>query len=217
MMRLALITLVTSALVGCLGSAPPVPRDHYYRILVTAPQGGPAERRLPGVVSVPPLEADGLLRERPVLFSASGQPHEMQQHDYHYWTDPPTRLLQGQLVDYLRQSGVAQSVVTPDMRVRPDFEVTGRIKRLERLLGGGAPRVAVELELALVGLAADRLVVLRSYAVERPSGNDSVEASVVAMNRAVAEIFGRFLADARQTALAVRPETRRPGAPLQVP
>jgi ABC-type uncharacterized transport system auxiliary subunit len=208
MMRLVLMTLVASALAGCLGSAPPLPRDHYYRILITAPRAGSADRRLPGIVSVPPLEADGLLRERPLLFSASGQPHEMQQHDYHYWTDPPTRLLQGQLVDYLRQGRIAQSVVTPDMRVRPDFEVRGRIKRLERLLGGGAPRVFVELELALIGLADDRLLVLQSYAVERPSGADSVEASVVALNLAVAEIFDRFLDDARRTALAVRPVAR---------
>ena len=208
MMRLVHMTLVASALAGCLGSAPPLPRDHYYRILITAPRAGSADRRLPGIVSVPLLEADGLLRERPLLFSASGRPHEMQQHDYQSWSDPPTRLLQGQLVDYLRQGRIAQSVVTPSMRVRPDFEVRGRIKRLERLLGGGAPRVFVELELALIGLADDRLLVLQSYAVERPSAEDSVEASIVALNLAVAEIFGRFLADARRTALAVRPVAR---------
>jgi len=57
-------------------------------------------------------------------------------------------------------------------------------------------------------LADDRLLVLQSYAVERPSTEDSVESSIVAPNLAVAEIFGRFLADARRTALAVRPAAR---------
>ena len=81
---------------------------------------GTAERYLPGVVSVQPLDADGLLRERPLVFGAKGRPHEMQQHDYHYWTAPPPRMLQGQMVSFLRRSGLAESVVTPDMRIRPD-------------------------------------------------------------------------------------------------
>ena len=129
MTRLALVFVAMAALGGCLGSAPPVPRDHFYRIQATAPPGA-AERHLPGVLSVRPLEADGLLRERPLVFGATARPHKMQQHDYHYWTDPPPRMLQGQLVDYLRQSGVARAVVTPDLRIPPDFEVLGRIKRL---------------------------------------------------------------------------------------
>ena len=207
MTRLALAILFTAALGGCLGSAPPVPRDHFYRIRVTTPLDT-AERHLHGVVSVRPLEADGLLRERPLVFGAKGRPHEMQQHDYHYWTDPPPRMLQGQLVDYLRRSGVARVVVTPDLRIRPDFEVLGRIKRLERLLGGREPQVSVELELGLIGRAENRLLVLDSYTVDLPVDDTSIGSSILAVNQAVAEICGRFLADARRTALALGSEAR---------
>ena len=202
MTRLALVVVAMMTLGGCLGSAPPVPRDHFYRIQATAPPGA-AERHLPGVLSVRPLEADGLLRERPLVFGATARPHEVQQHDYHYWTDPPPRMLQGQLVDYLRQSGVARAVVTPDLRIPPAFEVLGRIKRLERLLGGRGARVSVELELGLIGRAEGRLLVLDSYAVERPAADTSIDSSITALNLAVAEIFGRFLSDARRTAVAL--------------
>ena len=58
-------------LAGCFGQAPPLPRDHYYRILVPQQSGDGTGPILAGVVSVPPLDADGLLRERPLLFSAS--------------------------------------------------------------------------------------------------------------------------------------------------
>lgn len=186
--------LALAALGGC-GGAPPVPRDHYYRVLVAPP---PASETIlfPGIVSVAPLDADGLLRERPLLFSASGEPHEMQQHDYYYWTDPPPHMLQGQLVDYLRHSGVAGSVVTSDLRVASDYEITGRIKRLERLLGGGPPRAVAEIELALIETANNRLVVVQTYQAEARSDDDSVESSIRALNEAVGNIFGRFVADA---------------------
>jgi len=193
-------------LAGCFGSAPPLPRDHYYRILVPHQTGDGTSPVFAGVVSIPPLEADGLLRERPLLFSASGATHEMQQHDYHHWSDPPTRMLQGELASYLRQSRFGETVVTSDIRIRPDFEVVGRIKRLERLMGNGSPRVAAELELALIHLADNRMLVIDTYSAERSSRSGSVEASVMALNQAVTEIFGRFLEDARQTSLANRPD-----------
>ncbi len=219
MKRLSLIMLALAGLVGlsgCLGSAPPLPRDHYYRVMVSPPSrtatsqtaslegaaalGQPGSRAetvaFPGVLSVVQFEAEGLLRERPLLYSATGGVTEMQQHDYHYWMDPPTRMLQLQLVDYLRASGLVQSVVTPGLRIEADYEVSGRIKRLERLLGGGPTRVVVELELSLVARADNELIVVGSYAAEALADNDGVESSVLALNRALGQVFERFLADA---------------------
>ncbi|MHA1599815.1 MAG: ABC-type transport auxiliary lipoprotein family protein [Alphaproteobacteria bacterium] len=198
---IALVGLPLLLLGGCLNSAPPVPRDHYYRVLIPAPVRNDAPM-LQGVLEVAPLDADGLLRERPLLYSASGQAYDMQQHDYHYWVEPPPRMLQIQLVDYLRLTGFAATIVTPDLRIRADYELTGRIKRLERLLGGGPPRVVAELELALVESTSKRLLLVRNYAAEVPSDDESVTASIAALNVAISEIFERFLVDAAQSRTA---------------
>ena len=150
----------------------------------------------PGVLVVAQLEAEGLLRERPLLYSATGSAFEMQQHDYHYWMDPPTRMLQLELIDYLRASGLVRSVVTPEMRIKADFEVNGRIKRLERLLGGGPTRVVVELELSLVVRADNELILIGGYLAEADAADDGIEASVLALNQVLGQVFERFLADA---------------------
>ena len=196
MKRLYLLLLIAPLLAGCLGAAPPVPRDHYYRLLVPEPVARSAQPVLPGVMSVELLQADGLLRERPLLYSESGASHEVQQHDYHYWTDAPPRMLQDQLVAYLRRSGLATSVVTPDMRIRAQYQVSGKIRRLERLLGGGPPRVAVEMELALVRLSDNRLVLVDSFSEEAVIEQDGIAAAVLALNRATGRVFERFLARA---------------------
>jgi len=209
-MRCLIPLSVLSALLlgGCLASAPPVPRDHYYRVLVPLPPRTDIPM-LQGVLAVAPLEADGLLRERPLLYSASGQSYEMQQHDYHYWIDPPPRMLQNQLIDFLRGSGIAAAVIAPDLRVEADYDLSGRIKRMERLLGGGPPRVVAELELALVDSASKRLILVRSYSAEVPSADDSVAASIASLNVALARIFESFLSDASWSRAAEAP----PGNP----
>lgn len=208
--NLALL-LFAPLLAGCLGSAPPVPRDHYYRLLVSAPLSNQAEERFNGVMRVELFQADGLLRERPLLYSESGAPHEVQQHDYHYWADAPPRMLQDQLVAFLRRSGIANSVITPDLRVRADYQISGKIKRLERLLGGGPPRVYVEIELALVRLSDNSLLLIDSLSEQEPDRDDSVESAITALNRATGRLFDRFVRLAIEAASPVAAQAIPPG------
>lgn len=211
MKKILLPVLFAPLLAGCLGSAPPVPRDHYYRLLVSAPIQAKVVERFAGVMRVELFQADGLLRERPLLYSESGASHEVQQHNYHYWTDAPPRMLQEQLVAYLRHSGIANSVITPDLRVRADYQVSGKIKRLERLLGGGPPRVFIEMELALVRLSDNSLVLIDSFTEQEPEGGDSVESAIVALNRATGRLFDRFVVKATGAASRVAAQALPPG------
>jgi len=212
MTRYFIPLLIVPLLAGCLGSAPPVPRDHYYRLLVSSPVDISAEGRLASTISVESLQADGLLRERPLLYSESGAPHEVQQHNYHYWTDAPPRMLQDQLVTYLRQSNIARSVVTPDMRVRADYLVSGKVKRLERLLGGGPPRVFVELELALVRLSDNALLLVDNFAEQEPETGNGVGSAIIALNKATGRLFGRFLGRAQSAFSPMAGDLTHPGA-----
>lgn len=201
--RLCLLPLSALVLVtGCLGAAPPVPKDEFHRIIVA--EAAPAPSRVPviGVISVAPFDADGLLRERPLVFATSDSGLSLRQHDYHHWVDVPSRMLHAQLVSFLRASGLARLVVTPDLRVTSEFEIRGRVKRLEQRLEDGRPMVTAALEFALVRLSDRHPLVIDSYSVELTSPDASVDASVATLNRAMSEIFGRFLQDARRSNLA---------------
>ncbi len=186
--------LIPVLLAGC-GGAPAVPPDNYYRIAVPSPTVETAAL-LPGTVLVHPLTGSGLLQERPVLFTTAGQLHQMRQHDYHYWNEAPPRMLQSALIAYLRAGHIAEAVVTPDLRVPADFEIVGRVKRLEQILAEPG-RVLVELELAVVDTAATQLVTSRSYLAQAESDGTTVKAAVIALNRALSSAFAEFVADLR--------------------
>ena len=95
--------------------------------------------------------------------------------------------------------GVAETVVTPDMRIQSDYELVGKVRRLERVMGSGTPGVVAELELAFVRSRDRKLLFSESYIAEVAMRDDTVPASVEAMNQAIADIFESFVADAGGT------------------
>ncbi len=171
----------------------PVPEDHYYRLNLTNTAGAAAVK-IDGIVEVERLIADGLLDSRPVLFTGSATSTEVQSYHYHFWSQPPSIMLQNALVAKLQQSRVAKSIVTPDLRIEPDFILAGKIFRFEQITGA-SNQVIVSLELSLKNAKLDKLIHLNTYTVEVPSSNASVVAAVTAFGVGVDQIILAFLKD----------------------
>jgi ABC-type uncharacterized transport system auxiliary subunit len=81
------------------------------------------------------------------------------------------------------------------MRVESDYELRGRLRRLELVTGGRGARVIAELDLSVVRVADDRVVIAGSYEREIAAEDDAVATSVAALNEALADIFAKFSAD----------------------
>ena len=181
-------------LAGC--AAGPAPENHFYRLQADTPEASLETPVFPGIVEVDLFRSDALAGER--LFLDRPQPDSPEIHrlPYHYWVDAPTRMLQAEVATYLRAVGAADRVITPEIRVEPDFVLRGRIVRLERVLGGPAPGVNVELEISVVRERGRQLVLLVHYDEEEIAEGDSIEAAVLAFNRVITRILERFVADA---------------------
>ena len=177
---------------GC--SAPGVvPKDSYYRM--DDPENvPPAGATLEGVLVVPRLLADGLASERPLIYMQSNSPQVLRQYSYHFWSDPPTRMIQERTVDFLRRARVATMVVTPEFRAAADFQLTGKIKRLEQIRGA-SPRVVVALEFGLYRVRDNRLLHLETYVQESPLESDNVGNAAAAMSSSVTMILSRLSED----------------------
>ena len=171
----------------------PAPKDHFYRLEVVAPAALPAPR-LAGTLAVNRFHADALTNERQLLYRESESATEVGRLAYQRWVDSPTIMVQGQIAAYLRAAGIASRVVTPAVRVRPDFLLTGRIERLEWVLGS-SPHVVLELELAITRPGDAKLLVHQTYREVAPVEARTANEAVQAFDRALAAIFGRFLAD----------------------
>jgi len=175
---------------ACAGA--PAPVDHYYSLVVAAP----ADRDgipLRGTLHVDRLRTDALIGQRHLLYRERAESAEIRQLNYHRWNDPPAVALQTALIDFLRESGVA-NVMEAGARTRPDYTISGRLRRFEQVLDDD-PRVVVELDLSVTRSNGD-LIVDGSYSEQRPASG--ISAAAEAMGEAVRAIFERFVADLRR-------------------
>lgn len=184
------------ALAGC--SQPPVPKDTFYRLTV-APPAAPlvAQPVFPGTVEVRPFAADGLLSQRSVVFT-DATPEKaapLEQYSYHFWADTPPQALQLSLTESLRKSGLFQSVVTPELRVLPEFEVQGRITRFEQHRSAASPVMVVSLELALIQRKGLKLLHFKEYHQQQPTRDNTVQAALEAAQQALETIYTDFSKD----------------------
>lgn len=189
----AMISVVAS-IVGLTACAQPeLPKDHYYRLRVQLPEKSNAEALFKGTIEVERFLADGLTAGRPIVYSQSGSEHQLLAYHYHFWTEPPVVMLRDQMIDFLRAAKAADMIVSPELRTRPDYRLTAKIKRLEKVVGP-KPSAVAELQLGLQDEKSGDIIHLANYRVEVGAKSASVGDAVIAMNKALGEIYSRFVA-----------------------
>ena len=209
-----LLLLALAAGPGACASGP-APKDHFYRLELPEPCRRFTAPAFPGTLMVRRPRADALTSERNLLYRSGDSP-EVGRHAYHFWSDHPTALLREEVAGYLRASGAADRVVTPELRVDPDYELSSRIVRLERVLGS-PPRVVAELQLGVTRTGDREVVLFERYRETRAADGAGVAASVEAAGEAVAALLDRFLGDSAggdPSRLQVADGCRREGALL---
>jgi len=194
MIKVLAVGLLGLTFLSACATPPPVPDNAFYRI--TLPKEKAGKMVLDGVVEVGRFSATGSLGSRPLLMS-NPRSNAVTEYHYHFWIEAPPTLLQSALVSNLRTSNVAKQVVTPEMRVTPDYTVMGRILRMETVRGAN-PSGAVTFELALRKESTGELLVLKEYSADVPSSQDRVQDGAIALEHAVHQTFTDFIADIRK-------------------
>ncbi len=180
------VTTMVLVLAAC-AKAPPVPTDTYYRL--TAPQAAAVTPLTTGIILVRPLQGDGLHSDRAILHAGDPQGVVLTQYSYHFWTEAPPRLIQHQLIDYLRAAQAGRLVVG-ELQSEPALVVSGRIRQFERLEGGRLDD------------ARGRPLLVQDYSERIAAAGDDLGSTVAAFDQALNALFARFLADASKAVAA---------------
>lgn len=179
------------ALYGC--AADPVPKDTFYRI--SAPTGLPAMARpvLDGPLVVESVIADGIFRERAVVYSDGNG--VLRQYSYHFWATAPGRMLQHAAHEHLKARGLAAEVLPPTARPDRAHVLRGRVLTLEHVLDGADTRISVAIEWSYYAPGTAAPVFLETYRETEPAPSRSVAAAAGSLADALARIHERLIED----------------------
>ena len=191
-LNISLVLVSFGLLIGC-GTAPPVPDDQYYRLQVVYASEPLVHKSLPGTIEVDRFVADGLTSQRAVVYSEIETPNQVRAYHYSFWIKPPTVMLRDELVSFLRASKISDEVVTPEMRVKSEYALTGKIKHLEQVIMKSGYRTVIEIELGLRKPGTGKLLFLDTYRLENKADGSDVAAAVDSLNIALSNIYSEFL------------------------
>ncbi|MGB0908772.1 MAG: ABC-type transport auxiliary lipoprotein family protein [Nitrospirales bacterium] len=187
-------------LASCMGG--PAPQDHYYRLELPEPTSQFHAPPLQGTLQITRPWADALTSERHLLYRQNMKTSQVFRHAYHRWSDSPTLILQQQIAHYLRGSGIASQVVTPELRVKANYQFSCRISKMERVLDN-SPRVIIELELGVIHMRNREAMLLRTYYEELPINTHKISDSIEGYNQALTIILNQFIKDTSNLPTAI--------------
>lgn len=188
--RILLIALVV--VLGACAGLKPVPVDRYYRLPELRSSEYPDQKLSNGVLYVSLLETDGLHRERAMVYTDNMLGLELRQYHYQHWIDTPPRMIRDHLVSYLRAINAAPTVVT-SVDPYPQLEISGKLRRFDRVISDAdnAVTVALELQAEMDG----ELIHIADYSATEQVSGESVEDAVAAFNGALVSCFEQFVKD----------------------
>lgn len=189
------IIVLLLTLNGCASQAP-LPDDSYFRLDAATPASRVfAKPPINGLLMVEELQANALRGERALLYSEDPGHRQLQRDHYHYWVDPPPRLIQNHLVQRLRAVGLARLVLRYDIDIGADTIVSGRVERFEQLIDGEHARVIVALELQLRHPGETQPRLAANYTEEVSVTDASPDAAITGFEQALNRIIDRFVGD----------------------
>lgn len=188
MLRFMLVLGVPLLLLAC-ATGEPVPEDHFYQLEPVAPEQVFSSPVLMGGLEIDYTGADPLRSGRAVLYSENARPLQLQRYHYAYWVDQPPRLVHGQLVQYLRASGIADRVDDGGQHGKAAYRLKTNVLKFEQLRGGPVPEVVVELEASLEQQPKGHVLWTSVYSQRQTSDGDSIHAIAEAMHAALDQVL----------------------------
>lgn len=190
-------------LLGGCSATKPVPEDRFYQLELGSRAVQPARPLFGGRLDVEHVTADPLRSGRAVLYRERRTPLEVRRYHYEFWVEQPPRMVHQALLEQLRVGGITAPLPRSGLRGEGQYTLKTRLKRFERLVGGGLPWVEIEMQASVYENGSGQPVWSNSYLRQQESVAADMHATAAAMQACLADILDTMVQDL--AALGARP------------
>jgi ABC-type uncharacterized transport system auxiliary subunit len=181
-MRQSILTILTAGLLAGLAACGAARPLKYYSLEPQEASATPGTNAYPVTLLVGRIQAPHLFRDDRIVYRTGDV--QLGTYEYDRWSEPPVEMLEGILLQTLRNSGKYRGVERLGSTARGDLIVRGHLLALEEVDNPGiAARLTMDLE--LYDPKAGSTLWTQSYSHDEPVSSKEVPAVIEAMDHNV--------------------------------
>lgn len=171
--------------------------DKFYTLTLTSTPHSEQHqfKQWSGVIAVKQLNADDFHSQDAIVYSLAETPLELSHYHYHRWIEPLPKLIQNQLIQYLRASAIARVVALESARTSPQYSVSGNILQFLHQITTTSGNVVVAITLQLEQESNGKLLFVKDYITKTTILGDGMYAVIEAFTKALRDIAVQFAKD----------------------
>jgi ABC-type uncharacterized transport system auxiliary subunit len=188
LMEISFVLAALFALAGCGGA---VKYPNYYTLHVPPPPDPPAQEGVRASLAVREFRSPTYLHQGAIVYKTSLE--QIGFYNYQRWAVDPREFVTNAVTERLRASGNFAQVKLYDGRSDVDYELSGRLEKLEEVDYEGGVKVEVAITAQIINLATGAAVWTNSVDEVGTVGRRDVPAVVSEMNRTMERAIEKLL------------------------
>ncbi len=181
-------------LTACFGGNGNIPDDHYYRLpeLKTSKLPSPL---LNGSLRVKKVITHGIYAERTLIYTDKNNELKLTRYHYHHWEKSPAKIIQDNIVQYLKARGVAHKISMHTRESKPDYILEAELVTLHRHVNAGSYSAAIAIDFRLFNNSNNSIFINKRYYSNITASSEHLVDTIKAYSQGFQQIYDEFIID----------------------
>ncbi|MFV1984175.1 MAG: hypothetical protein ACC657_11595 [Thiohalomonadales bacterium] len=192
--KLTLIILIILSLTSCFGGSSSIPDDHYYRLpeLVGTKITKPI---LNGSLGIKKIITHGIYGERTLIYTEKTDNIKLSRYHYHHWEKSPSKLIQDNLVQYLKTIGIAPDVVSYNLNTRTKYLLEAELISMHRDITSNGYIAVITMDIRLYNKSNNSIYINKRYYSKITANTDKLVDTIKAYGNGLQTIYDELIID----------------------
>lgn len=184
----------TVLLTACFGGSTSVPDDNYYR-LPEIPGKKMIDPVLTGSLSIKKVITHGIYNERTLVYTDKNTNIKLNRYYYHHWEKSPSMLIQDNLTQYLKSTGIAENVFSQTQNTSANYLLETELISMHRDMTSNPYLAVITINIKLYDKLKNSLVINQRYHSEISVNSNDLIDTVKAYGVGFKNIYDEFISD----------------------
>jgi len=189
-----IIFVVTIMLTACFGGGSSIPDDHYYRLpeLTGKKLTKPI---LTGTLSVKRVITHGIYGERALIYTDKNSTIKLNRYHYHHWEKSPSKLIQDNLVQYLKTVGVAHQVISQSHNTNENYLLETELITMHREVTQQGYSASISMDIRLYNKSNNSIYINKRYHSKISTTSNKIVDTIESYGKGLHHIYDELISD----------------------